>query len=128
MLIAGPPPPWWYGAAASFVVAALRGLGAHVIEADERHQVIDPAARLKIAQRIWRLTGANWCGGRNQRAVLNSIVHPAVRTRAKRLISEISARDARAVIVYVAAILIESGRGLKAQPEDNCLLRARAAD
>jgi dephospho-CoA kinase len=40
---------------------------------------------------------------------LSAIVHPAVRERARRMIQEIQARDAHALIVYVAAILIESG-------------------
>ncbi len=42
-------------------------------------------------------------------AKLNAIVHPAVRARAGRMIDEISGRDPHAVVVYVAAILIESG-------------------
>jgi dephospho-CoA kinase len=40
---------------------------------------------------------------------LNAIVHPAVRERAAKQVNEILAADARAVIVYVAAILFESG-------------------
>ena len=41
---------------------------------------------------------------------LNAIVHPAVRKRALRQLDrEIGARDPHAIVVYVAAILIESG-------------------
>ena len=42
-------------------------------------------------------------------AKLNAIVHPAVREQVRRIIVEITASDPHAVIVYVAAILIESG-------------------
>ncbi len=42
-------------------------------------------------------------------AKLNAIVHPAVRARARRIAEEIGAREPHAVVVYVAAILLESG-------------------
>ena len=48
-------------------------------------------------------------GSPAQLARLNAIVHPAVRERARGLFREIGERDSHAVIVYVAAILIESG-------------------
>lgn len=100
----------------SFVAHALRDLGAHVIEADELgHQVIGPGGeahaqvlaafgetdRAKLAAAVF--------GKPAELARLNAIVHPAVRARARRLIEEIAARDPHAVIVYVAAILMESG-------------------
>jgi dephospho-CoA kinase len=40
---------------------------------------------------------------------LNAIIHPAVRLRARRRIQEIGASDPHAIVIYVAAILIESG-------------------
>jgi dephospho-CoA kinase len=42
-------------------------------------------------------------------AVLNAIVHPAVRARALREFEDVGARDPHAVVIYVAAILIETG-------------------
>ncbi len=42
-------------------------------------------------------------------AALNAIVHPAVRSRALLEFDDIGARDPHAIVVYVAAILIESG-------------------
>ena len=40
---------------------------------------------------------------------LNAIVHPAVRNRARRQSKEIAAANPHAVVIYVVAILIESG-------------------
>jgi dephospho-CoA kinase len=103
----------------SFVADALRNLGAHVIEADELgHEVLAPggeaeaeavavfgtAERAKLADLVF--------GDRGKLERLNAIVHPAVRARARRRMEEIAALDPDAVIVYVAAILIESG-GMK---------------
>jgi dephospho-CoA kinase len=108
----------------SFVAAALRELGCYVIEADNvGHEVIQPDGeayaevvagfgtgildehgaidRSKLAARVF--------GDAAQLERLNSIVHPAVRKRAQRQFGEIGERDPHAVIVYVAAILIESG-------------------
>ena len=100
----------------SFVAAALRDLGAHILEADELgHEAIAPGGeahdavlaafgttdRAELAAAVF--------GNPLQLAKLNSIVHPAVRERARRAASEINSRDSQAVIVYVAAILMESG-------------------
>jgi dephospho-CoA kinase len=100
----------------TFVADELRQLGAHVIEADELgHQVLAPggeareaviaafgtAERSKLAEAVF--------GNPSELARLNAIVHPAVRERAQRMIEEISERDPHAVVIYVAAILIESG-------------------
>lgn len=108
----------------SFVAAELRRLGCHILEADEvAHEVILPGGeaydevlevfgpdllaenkhidRTRLAERVF--------GDREKLEKLNSIVHPAVRMRAQRDFEEIGARDPHAVIVYVAAILIESG-------------------
>lgn len=108
----------------TFVAQALRDLGAYVIEADEvGHQVLSPAgeacarvveafgpgilARTGEIDRA-RLAAAVF-GKPDELARLNAIVHPAVRERARREIAAISARDPHAVVVYVAAILLESG-------------------
>jgi dephospho-CoA kinase len=100
----------------SFVADALRDLGAYVIEADRLgHEVIGPGgeARDAVLAEFGETDRAKLAGmvfGRADRlAKLNAIVHPAVRARSQRSIEEIAARDPHAVIVYVAAILIESG-------------------
>lgn len=100
----------------SFVADALRELGAYVIEADELgHQVIGPdgEARTQVLAEFGETDRAKLAamvfGKPDQLARLNAIVHPAVRQRARRMIEEINARDPHAVIVYVAAILFESG-------------------
>jgi dephospho-CoA kinase len=100
----------------SFVADALRELGAYVIEADELgHQVIGPdgEARAQVLAEFGETDRAKLAAivfaKPDRLAKLNAIVHPAVRQRARRMIGEIGARDAHAVIVYVAAILFESG-------------------
>lgn len=108
----------------SFVADALRRHGCYVIEADEvGHEVMQPDGeayaqiveafgtaildehglidRAKLAQRVF--------GDPAQLERLNAIVHPSVRKRAQREFSAIRERDPHAVVVYVAAILIESG-------------------
>ncbi len=100
----------------SFVAAALQDLGAYVIEADELgHQVIGPEGEARDAVQAAfgetdraKLAAAVF-GKPEELARLNAIVHPAVRERARRLVEATAARDPHAVIVYVAAILIESG-------------------
>src|SRR5437763_6876294 len=44
-----------------------------------------------------------------QLARLNGIVHPAVRELAHQRFREIEARDPHAIVIYVAAILVETG-------------------
>ncbi|HVY91876.1 MAG TPA: dephospho-CoA kinase [Bryobacteraceae bacterium] len=100
----------------SFVASELRRLGAHTIEADELgHQVLAPGGeaheavlkafgttdRAELSSRVF--------GKPEELARLNAIVHPAVRERAAKMVAEIQAADPAAVIVYVAAILFESG-------------------
>jgi dephospho-CoA kinase len=108
----------------SFVARALGEMGCHVIEADEiGRAVMEPGAeayeavitafgreivdddgrinRAKLAARVF--------ASPPDLERLNAIVHPAVRARARRQFREIGARDPHAVIIYVAAILIESG-------------------
>jgi dephospho-CoA kinase len=100
----------------SFVAGALGKLGCHVIEADDvGHEVMAPGGeaydavlavfgtidRAQLAERVF--------GDPAQLEKLNAIVHPAVRARAARQFREFGARDPHGVVVYVAAILIESG-------------------
>jgi dephospho-CoA kinase len=100
----------------SFVADAMRELGAYVIEADQLgHEVIGPGgeARAQVLAEFGETDRAKLAklvfGKPAELARLNAIVHPAVRARARRSIEEIAARDPRAAIVYVAAILVESG-------------------
>jgi dephospho-CoA kinase len=113
----------------SFVAAEFARLGCHIIEADEvGHEVLEPGGEAYdavvaafgpeilgaeipgSASRIDRTKlGAQVFNDPVQLGKLNAIVHPAVRTRANRAFAEIGARDPHAIIIYVAAILIESG-------------------
>jgi dephospho-CoA kinase len=108
----------------SFVADALREYGCHVIEADEvGHQVLQPDGEAygKVLEAFGtgildengaidrsRLAGMVF-GNPVQLERLNLIVHPAVRKRALKVFEEIRQRDPHAVVIYVAAILIESG-------------------
>ncbi len=112
------------GCGKSFVGHALEELGAHVIEADDAgHQVLLPTGEAyqpvlkEFGEVILTASGeidrsrlaAAVFGKPQQLAKLNAIVHPAVRERARRSIEKIAASEPKAVIVYVAAILLESG-------------------
>jgi dephospho-CoA kinase len=100
----------------SFVAAELGRLGCHIIEADNiGHEVMEPGGeaydavvaafgtvdRRRLAERVF--------ADAEQLEKLNAIVHPAVRARTVGLFQKIGARDPHGVVVYVAAILIESG-------------------
>jgi dephospho-CoA kinase len=108
----------------SFVATTLGALGCYIVEADEvAHDVIAPGGeaygavlaafgadllnadkqidRVLLAQRVF--------GDPTELERLNAIVHPAVRTRALREFAAIGARAPHAIVVYVAAILLESG-------------------
>ena len=100
----------------SFVAHALREMGAYVFEADELgHEVLGPGgeARAQVLAEFGETDRAQLAtvvfGHPELLAKLNAIVHPAVRARVRRSIEEIAGRDPHAVVVYVAAILIESG-------------------
>lgn len=100
----------------SFVANKLREMGAYVIEADELgHQVLGPEgeARAAVISAFGTADRSELAaavfGNPSALARLNAIVHPAVRERARRMIAEIAARDPQAIVVYVAAILLESG-------------------
>ncbi len=100
----------------SFVADALRDLGAHIIEADELgHQVLAPGggAHKQVLAAFGTADRGNLAalvfGKPAELARLNAIVHPAVRECARQRALGIAAIDPHAVIVYVAAILLESG-------------------
>jgi dephospho-CoA kinase len=108
----------------SFVATALGKLGCYVVEADAvAHEVIAPGGEaysgvvsafgtqiLDSAKIIDRaLLAKRVFGDAAKLELLNSLVHPAVRLRALRKFAEIEERDPHAIIIYVAAILIESG-------------------
>lgn len=108
----------------SFVASTLRVLGCHIVEADEvGRAAIEPggdayeAVVTAFGKEILderglidrpRLAGLVF-GAPERLKELSAIVHPAVRSRALREFEDISARDPHAIVVYVAAILIESG-------------------
>ncbi len=108
----------------SFVAATLGSLGCEIVEADDvGHEVMEPGGEayepvvaafgreiLDERGAIDRPKLAGMVFGDPARLErLNAIVHPAVRARVLRRFEEIGARDPHAVVVYVAAILIESG-------------------
>jgi dephospho-CoA kinase len=112
------------GCGKSFVAEAFRELGAHIIEADELgrdvmkpgggayhnivqifgRDIVDDAGNLNrhtLAQRVFTDPAAL--------SKLNNIVHPAVRARARQRFEQIRREDPEAVVIYAAAILVESG-------------------
>jgi dephospho-CoA kinase len=108
----------------SFVAAELGRLGCHIIEADDvGHEVLEPGGEAYDAVVAAFGTGILDGQGRIDRSVLaervfaypaqlerlNAIVHPAVRERAVRQFDAIAERDPHGIVIYVVAILIESG-------------------
>lgn len=112
------------GCGKSFVAEAFRDLGCHIVEADELgRDVMKPGGgayhnivqifgrdivdeegnlnRLALAQRVFKDPAAL--------SKLNNIVHPAVRARARQQFEQIRRDHSDAIVIYVAAILIESG-------------------
>jgi dephospho-CoA kinase len=108
----------------SFVGKTLEGLGAHLIHADELgHRALEPGGeafepaiaafgrdilgadgkidRRRLAARVFDDPG--------RLAALNAIVHPAVHRLYEAVRRDILAADPQALIVYEAAILIETG-------------------
>jgi dephospho-CoA kinase len=124
------------GSGKSTVAAMLRGLGAHVIEADalgralmepgqavfnqiiERFGpgVLSPDGRLNRA----RLAELAFHGGRVQE--LNAIVHPATIELQRQKMEEIFARDPRAVAVVESALIFEVLRDARARGETDTAL------
>ncbi len=108
----------------SVVSRCFKRLGAYLIDADVlAHQAIEPGTcaweairekwgnrilksdqavdRQKLADVVFRDQGT--------REWLNSVVHPRVFLEQERLAKEITKRDPKAVIVFDAALLIETG-------------------
>jgi dephospho-CoA kinase len=108
----------------SFVATAFQVLGCHVVEADTLgHEVLLPegeAYTRVIAEFGQQILTSQGTIDRPRLAALvfadpaaleklNAVVHPAVQQRAAREFREIGERDPHAIVVYVAAILIETG-------------------
>jgi dephospho-CoA kinase len=109
----------------SFVADAFRELDCSVIEADDLgREVMLPGGEaytgvvaafgtgiLDAQGLIDRpKLGEIAFGDPAQLARLNAIVHPAVKALGQRRLQEIRDHDPHAIVIYVAAILIESGR------------------
>lgn len=112
------------GCGKSTVSAMFRELGAHVIDADAlAREALAPGtpACLEVA-RIFgegvvlpdgsidrRAVADIVFRDARKRATLEAVVHPRVFEAEKTLAGEIAAKDPRAVIIFDAALLIESG-------------------
>jgi dephospho-CoA kinase len=113
-----------YASGKSHVGRMLQKLGCHIIQADELgHRVLEPGGdgypevikafggrvlddtgaidRRKLASVVFE--------DPRMLAMLNAIIHPAVRRMEKELVDAIVARDPRAIVVVEAAIHIETG-------------------
>jgi dephospho-CoA kinase len=108
----------------SFVARAIAELGCFLIEADDLgHKVMakgaeayDPIIKefgrtiLNDDEEIdRRKLGAQVFADPDQLAKLNAIVHPAVRARGQKLEQSFREQEPHGIIVYEAAILIETG-------------------
>ena len=104
------------GCGKSFIAATLKELGAHTIEADDlgRELLANPgqchdAVLAGFGTTDRRELAAKVFNNPEALAKLNAIVHPAVRERALQEFAAIHAQDPHAIVIYVAAILFESG-------------------
>ena len=108
----------------SFVGEALAGYGCLVIQADDLgHEAIAPGgeAYLGVVKEFGReiLTGegaidrralaARVFGDAERLARLNALVHPAVFRREEQIVAEFAEREPRGIVVFEAAILVETG-------------------
>lgn len=108
----------------SFVAAELKELGAHVIEADQLgHEVLAPGGSafqptvdafgpeiLNPDGSINRSRLGSLVFGKPEAlAKLNAIVHPAVHELAQQRFRKIANQEPKAVVIYIAAILVETG-------------------
>ncbi len=108
----------------TFVGEELVRLGCHLIRADELgHEALaqDGAAFNSVVAEFGsgiltpdgaidrRTLAARVFGNAERLEVLNRLVHPVVHQRQIALTREILSRDAKAIVVYEAAILIETG-------------------
>ena len=117
------------GAGKSTVAELLRGLGAHVVEADELgrslmepgHAVYDEIVRVFGPQVVTadgrlnrsKLAEMAFAGGRLNE--LNAIVHPAVIAVQRQWMDEIFANDPHAVAVIESALIFEVERDARAR-------------
>jgi dephospho-CoA kinase len=108
----------------TFVAEEFHRLGCRIVEADELgHEVLLPQGtayaptirqfgpeilnadgtidRARLAQTVF--------GDPSALAKLNAIVHPAVQELAQARFREIAQQDPHAIVIYVAAILVETG-------------------
>ncbi len=97
----------------SFVAEVFRELGCSIIEADALgHAVMQPEGEAyeRVLSRFGTVDRAALASlvfsDPEALAELNAMVHPAVRQRAR---AEIARQDRHAIVIYVAAILIETG-------------------
>ena len=124
------------GSGKSTVAAALRALGAEVIEADELGrtlmepgqpvfaeilrvfgpEVVSPDGRLNRA----RLAELAFQGGRLNE--LNAIVHPAVIASERRWMDQVFARNPAAVAVFESALIFEAERDARDRGERESVL------
>jgi dephospho-CoA kinase len=108
----------------SFVAEEFRRLGAHIVEADELgHEVLLPGGTAyaptigQFGPEILNADGAidrarlarAVFGDPDALARLNAIVHPAVHELAQERFRDTAKEDTHAIVVYVAAILVETG-------------------
>ena len=111
------------GCGKTFVATALKELGAHIVEADDIGRAVLAPGGEAAAAVIAEFSSAIAPHGTIERpllaaivfrdpaalARLNAIVHPAVRRHALREFAAIQASEPQAIIIYIAAILFESG-------------------
>jgi dephospho-CoA kinase len=108
----------------TFVAQILHSLGCYIIEADAiGHEVMQPGGEAygAVVEAFGGgILNAEGVIERSRLAALvftdpaeltrlNAIVHPAVRAHSGRQFDEIRERDPHAIVIYVAAILIETG-------------------
>jgi dephospho-CoA kinase len=108
----------------SFVARAFAELGCHIIEADELgHEVMlrggdaykdiveafGPAIVHPQGEIDRALLAARVFDSPADLERLNAIIHPAVRASARRRMDALAVSDPHGIVIYVAAILIESG-------------------
>ena len=108
----------------SFVGDALAGMGCLVVKADEiGHLVLEPAGEAyhAVIQEFGRdildasgsidrrVLAARVFGQPERLAKLNALVHPPVRVRIEKLVTEFAEREPGGIAIIEAAILIETG-------------------
>lgn len=119
-----------YATGKSFVAAEFAQLGCHVISADALgHSVLEPggAAFPLVVERFGesilesgridrKKLGALVFPHPDLLAELEAIVHPAVARLESELTAAFAATDPSGILIYEAAILIETGRSKEYQP------------